>query len=351
MVRHIFLAPVILLSLVSAERLESRKIDAAVQHSMAVWHVPGTAVAIFRGDHGMYAKGYGVCEAGRPGAVTPDTLFAIGSTTKAFTTAAMAMLVDASCFTSTIHLRTRWSHCATSSRTGQASAATTSYGTIPPLSREELLRRVAFIRPSRSFRAVWQYNNIMFLAAGYAVSQAGQTTWENFIQPRIFDPLGMRSANFHIDDAQEAPDHASPHVLESTGKTRVVAWRNIDNIGPVGAINASVNDLARWGRFQLGNGTFEARRLISAKSLAEMHTPQMAIRPEEWGRSWNPETRQMTYGLGWTLHDYRGHYLISHGGAIDGFRANITMVPTRNSESSCCRTSGKRICRKRCDLR
>jgi CubicO group peptidase (beta-lactamase class C family) len=340
MVRDILLALVVLLSFLSAERLDSRKIDAAVQHSMAVWHVPGTAVAIVRGDQVVYAKGYGVREAGRPEAVTPDTLFAIGSTTKAFTTAAMAMLVDEGRMSwddpvrkhieffhlndpladQMVTLRDLITH-----RTGLSRNDLLWYDS--PLSREEILRRVAFIKPSKPFRAVWQYNNIMFLAAGYAVGQTGRATWENFIQTRIFDPLGMRSANFHVEDARKAPDHASPHVLENDGKTRVVPWRNIDNIGPAGAINASINDLARWVRFQLGDGAFEGRRLISAKNFAEMHTPQMAIRPEEWGRSWNPETRQMTYGLGWTLHDYRGHYLISHGGAIGGFRANITMVP------------------------
>jgi CubicO group peptidase (beta-lactamase class C family) len=107
----------------------------------------------------------------------------------------------------------------------------------------------------------------------------------------------------------------------------VVPWRNLDNIAPAGAINSSAEDLARWVRFQLSNGTFEGQRLMSERNMTEMHTPQMAMRPEDWGRSWNPETMQTSYGLGWTIHDYRGLHVVSHGGAIDGFRATITLVP------------------------
>ncbi len=338
--RRLLLALIIVLSLLSAEGIDRHSIDAAVEHSMQSWQVPGVAVAIVRNDGVTYLKGFGVRDVGRTEKVTPHTIFAIGSNTKAFTAAAMAMLVDEKRMTwddpvrkhieffhlsdpladQMVTLRDLITH-----RTGLSRNDLLWYDS--PLTREEILRRIAFLKPAQPFRAAWQYNNLMFLAAGYAVSTASGTTWEKFIQTRIFDPLDMETADFHVEDAQQAPDHATGHSLDRKGIPSRVPWRNIDNIGPAGEINASALDLVHWVQFQLGDGTFKGQRLISAKNMAEMHTPQMVIRPEDWGRSWNPETRQMTYGFGWTLQDHRGWHLVSHGGAIDGFRSNITLVP------------------------
>jgi CubicO group peptidase (beta-lactamase class C family) len=167
----------------------------------------------------------------------------------------------------------------------------------------------------------------MFSAAGFAVGKASGSTWQEFVQRRILDPLGMTDTSFTTSVAERAPDHASPHSKGRGGELGVVPWRNLDNIAPAGSINSSAEDLAKWVRLQLNDGTFEKKRLISERNLREMHTPQMAMRPDDWGRSWNPETIQSSYGLGWTIHDYRGLHLVSHGGAIDGFRAAITLVP------------------------
>ncbi len=199
-----------------------------------------------------------------------------------------------------------------------------------PWNQVELLRRVAYLKPAKPFRSAWQYNNLMYSAAGYAAGKAAGTSWEDLLQRRILNPLNMHDTSFHVAAAEQSHDHASPHVLRPDGKRTVVPWRGLDSIAPAGALNSTVVDLGRWTRLQLNGGVFEGRRLISVQNMAEMHMPQMAMRPEEWGRTYNPETRQMTYGLGWTLHDYRGRHLISHGGAIDGFRANITMLPDEN---------------------
>ena len=306
---------------------------------MQAWGVPGAAIAIVRGDKVEYAKGYGFRESGKDSRVTTDTTFAIGSTTKAFTAAAIAMLVDEGkmAWDDPVRKHIPWFHLydpaadqlvtirdLLSHRTGLSRNDLLWYAS--PWDREELIRRLAYVKPSRPFRAAWQYNNLMFLTAGYAVGRVADTSWEGFVQRRIFDPLAMKTATFHVEDAQKQADHATGHALRQV-KAVAVPWRNIDNIGPAGSINASVNDLASWVRLQLNGGVFNGKRLISAANLAEMHTPQMAMRPDDWGRSWNPETRQMTYGLAWTIHDYRGRHIVSHGGAIDGFRANITLVP------------------------
>jgi CubicO group peptidase (beta-lactamase class C family) len=170
----------------------------------------------------------------------------------------------------------------------------------------------------------------MFLTAGYAVGKASGTTWQDFVEKRIFEPIGMTSTDASVAVAEKAADHASPH-LRTDGKTGVIPWYHLDNIQPAGGINSNVRDLARWVQFQLGDGTWRGKRLISARNMAEMHTPQMAMRPEDWGRNYNPETHLMSYAMAWELQDYRGLHMISHGGAIDGFRANITLLPDQKT--------------------
>lgn len=322
-----------------AQSLDRPKIDAAVHKAMRDWGVPGAAVAIVRSDDVLLAEGYGVKELGRNDAVTANTVFAIGSTTKAFTAAAAAMLVDEGKMNwddpvrkyieffhlsdpladQMVTLRDLLCH-----RTGLSRNDMLWYNSSS--TSEEIIRKIAFIKPTQPFRSAWQYNNLMFLTAGYAVSKTAGTPWQDFVQKRIFDPLDMASADCSVTAAQKSPDHASPH-RKTAEKTSVISWYNLDNIQPAGAINASARDLSNWARFQLSDGTVHGKRLISARSLNEMHTPQMVMRPEDWGREFNPETRQMSYGLAWMIHDYRGIHLVSHGGAIDGFRANITLLP------------------------
>jgi CubicO group peptidase (beta-lactamase class C family) len=322
-----------------ADSLDTAKIDSLAEAAMKAWNAPGVAVAIVRDDKVILSKGYGLKERGKPGPVTPRTVFAIGSTTKAFTTAAMAMLVDegkmswddpvrkhieffrlSDPFASEmVTLRDLVCH-----RTGLSRNDIMWYGTT--WSQEEILRRVGYVKLTKPFRTAWQYQNIMFSAAGFAVGRVSGGTWQDFVQHRIFDPLGMSGASLTTSAAESNPDHASPHQ-KAGNDLRVVKWRNLDNIAPAGSINASVEDLAKWVRLQLGGGMFEGKRLISEHNMEEMHTPQMAMRPEDEGRAWNPDTIQSSYGLGWSIHDYRGLHMVSHGGAIDGFRAVITLLP------------------------
>ncbi len=334
---------VVLLAVVtelSAGTIDVRSLDRVVEQSMKAWGVPGCSVAIVQNDQVVFIKGYGVKELGKPDRVTPDTIFAIGSTSKAFTTAGMAMLVDEGKMSwddpvrkhveffrlmdpmanELVTMRDLVSH-----RTGLSRNDLLWYNS--PLSREEIIRRVAFVKPTAPFRFLYQYQNIMFATAGYAAGKAAGTSWEEYTQKRIFDPLGMKSTSMTTINMEKTPDHASPHSKNKQKAVQLTQWRNLDNIAPAGAINSTATDMAQWLRLQVGDGAIGARRLISAKNLRETHTPQMVIRPEEWGRSYNPETNQMAYGLAWTLQDYRGMHIVSHGGAIDGFRATVTLVP------------------------
>jgi CubicO group peptidase (beta-lactamase class C family) len=195
-----------------------------------------------------------------------------------------------------------------------------------PWDREEVVRRIGRVKLDKSFRSTWQYQNIMYLAAGMAAGGAAGCTWEELVQARILDPLGMTGANFSTTVAEKAPDHASPHRKKEE-KIEVIPWRNLDNVAPAGSVNAGARDTSRWIRFQLGEGEFEGKRLLSAANLAETHTPQMTMRIDETARTLLPELMQASYGLGWGISDYRGHLVVSHGGGIDGFRATVHLVP------------------------
>ncbi len=320
---------------------QAASLDALMNEAMSFWKTPGAAIVVVRGDEVVYIKGFGVKDVNTKQSVTPDTVFAIGSTTKAFTTAAMAILVDEGKMgwddpvrkhltyfrlsdplaNENVTLRDTVTH-----RTGLVRHDMLWYGS--PWSREEVIRRVGFVPLSYGFRATFQYQNIMFLSAGQAVGAAAGSTFEEFVQKRLFNPLGMKSAEFSTLKAMKAADHASPHSKQG-GEIKVIPWRNIDNVGPAGSINASVRDLSGWIRLHLNEGMFEGKRLISPENIHEMHTPQMVIRLEGRWRIFFPEseTSQLSYGLGWFLNDYRGHKLVMHGGTIDGFRANIMLVP------------------------
>ncbi|HZP80114.1 MAG TPA: serine hydrolase [Chthonomonadaceae bacterium] len=325
----------------SDRSIDSAALDALVQAAIETFQIPGASVAVVQGDEVVYLKAFGVKETGKDDPVTPDTLFAIASTTKAFTTTAIAMLADEGKMQwddpvrkhlpffrlsdpladANVTLRDLVTH-----RTGVSRHDFLWYGS--PWSREEILRRVAFLKPNTSFRSTWEYNNIMYLAAGYAAGLATGGTWEECVQQRILDPLGMTGAKFSVTEAQKAPDHVTPHTKDKeTQQIKAIPWRNLDNCAPGGSINAGARDLTKWVRFQLNEGVFEGKRLLSVEKLKETHTPQMIMVRDERARALEPETHITSYGLGWTVQDYHGLLMVSHGGGIDGFRSQIALVP------------------------
>lgn len=322
-----------------SQDFDASALDAIVKDALKAWHVPGVAVAIVRDDQVVYLKGFGVKEADKDAPVTPDTLFPIGSCTKAFTTTALAMLVDDGKMRwddpvrkhvpyfrlsdpsadTLVTLRDLVSH-----RTGVGSNDLLWYRT--PWDRAETIRRIGQVPLKYPFRDGFEYQTTMFTTAGQAVENTSKIPWEDFVRKRILLPLEMTNATFTTPAAQKNPDHASPH-RRLDGQIDVIPWYRMDKPEPAGSINASARDLAQWVRFQLGDGTFQGKRLVSAGSLAETHTPQNIIRLEGTARAQNPDTTQMTYGMAWVIMDYRGQLLISHAGAIDGFRAHLTLVP------------------------
>jgi CubicO group peptidase (beta-lactamase class C family) len=324
----------------AGQPFDAAAVDAILHDAIKAWEVPGVAVVVVRDDEVVYLKGHGVKERGKADPVTPDTLFPLASCTKAFTTTAMAMLVDEGKMKwddpvrkhveffrladpladGQVTLRDLVTH-----RTGLAGHDYLWYQAPWPL--DESIRRVGRVKLDHPFRTTFDYQSITFAAAGRAVGTAAQTTWAEFVRRRLFEPLGMAHACCTTDGAEKASDRASPHRRDARGQVHVIPWYRMAEPNPAGSITASAADLAKWVRFQLGDGTFAGKRLVSAAGLAETHTPQTVIRLEGITKDLHPDTLQMSYGMGWVVQDYRGHLLVSHAGAIDGFRAHVTLVP------------------------
>ncbi|HJR62774.1 MAG TPA: serine hydrolase [Gemmatimonadaceae bacterium] len=317
-----------------------RGLDDYIERGMRAWKVPGLSIAVVKDDSVVYARGFGVRRVGTNERVDERTLFAIGSSSKAFTAAAVAMLVD--------EKKVKWDDPATrhlpslelfdpyatreltvrdllSHRSGLARGDLVWYGS--EFDRDEILRRVRYLEPSWSFRARFGYQNIMYLAAGQTVEAVAKKSWDDFVDERIFTPLGMTASSTTVRALDGVENVARPHS-DSSGTVRAVPYRNIDNIAPAGSINSNAIEMAQWIRLQLGNGTYEGKKLLSAEAVKEMHEPHTIIRREGPWAMMTPDASFMSYGLGWILHDYRGKKAVQHGGNIDGMHALVGMIPS-----------------------
>jgi CubicO group peptidase (beta-lactamase class C family) len=318
---------------------DEAKVDALVKDAQKAFDVPGVAVAIVRDGEVVYLKGFGVRDIDKKDPVTPDTLFPLGSCTKAFTTTAMAMLVDDGkmAWDDPVRKYVEFFHLAdpladadvrlrdlVCHRTGLAGHDLLWYRA--PWKPEEAVRRAAHIPLDKPFRTTFQYQSTMFTAAGLGVGHASKSSWKEFVQARILDPLQMKETVFTTADAEKA-DHAAPHRKNAVGEIERIPVCKMDEPDAASSVHSSARDLANWVRFQMSDGTWNGKRLVSGKNLDETHTPQMALRLEGTAKAMLPDTHLLSYGMGWVIHDYRGYGLVSHAGLIDGFRVQITLVP------------------------
>ena len=319
--------------------------DDLASKTMSAWKLPGMAVAVVQNDKVVYLKAFGVRDIATNAPMTPDTLFEIASTTKAFTSTAMAMLVDDKkmsfddpvrkhieyfhladpCADSLVTLRDIVSH-----RTG-LSRHDELWDYNPEASREQIIRSIAGVKLSRQFRSAYQYQNIMFSTAGEAVASAAKMPWQDFMRTRVFEPLGMTHTRVSIADFLAAEHSASYRWDTKEQRAIVRTFTDYDNIAPAGTIKSSARDMAQWLRFQLANGVIDGRRLVSEDTLRETKSPQTIIRMDPSARETSPETNILTYGMGWNVADYRGDLLVSHGGALNGFRTQVALLPKKNA--------------------
>jgi CubicO group peptidase (beta-lactamase class C family) len=324
---------------VTAQAKPLQGFDAYVTRSMAAWKVPGLAIAIVRNDSVVLSNGYGVKTLGRPDSVKPSTLFAIGSSSKAFTALAVAMLVDDG--------KLKWDDPATNylpgfqmydpyvtreltvrdlltHRSGLAASDLLVYQ--PKMTRDSILHRVRYVKPTWSFRSHYGYSNLMYLAAGQITARLAGRSWDEVIRNRIFTPLGMTHSNTTVTVLDHLPDVATPHG-EWDDTVRTIPYFNLDQIGPAGSINSNVLDMAQWVRFQLAGGKVAGKPLVSAAAFGETHTPQTIVPLEGFWKIVVQDAHLLNYGMGWYLHDYKGRLIVQHGGNIDGMSALVALLP------------------------
>ena len=297
--------------------------------------VPGLAMAIVKDGEVIFAEGFGYRDKEKELPVTRKTLFAIGSCTKAFTTAAIGILSDEGSvewnkpvrtylpsfqlkddyITENMTVRDLVTH-----RSGLPRHDALWYGAA--FTRKEMFDRLRYLEFSAGFRERFQYNNLMFMTAGYLVGQVTNGTWEQFVKNRLFKPLGMTNSNFSVEDSKKADDFAEPYRIDDD-KVEKISFRNIDEVGPAGSINSCIDDMVKWVQFHIDRGKVGEDQIISASEIQNMHTPHMHIS----FRMRSSEQSHASYGLGWRILMYRGHKLVRHGGGIDGFRTSTSFMP------------------------
>jgi len=312
---------------------------------LETWKVPGLALAVVRDGKLVLAEGYGYRDLEKKVPVDAETLFAIGSSSKAFTTAALGMLVDEGKLEWDKPVRT-WipdfalhDPFATERMTPRDLVCHRSglprhdllwYGS--NATRAELVSRLGDLAPSADFRTRWQYQNLMFMTAGYLVEKVSGKTWEDFVRERLFAPLGMSASDLSIAQMETVDNRALGYKQqdeEEGGGIEQVPYRVVDAVAPAGSINSNVVDMAKWVQFQLGDGTWEGKTLLSRATLDELHRPVIVL---DGGGAISSlladeDLPFVMYALGWFVQPYRGHLVVHHGGNIDGFSAFVTMLP------------------------
>jgi CubicO group peptidase (beta-lactamase class C family) len=312
--------------------------EALTLKSMAEWKVPGLAAAVIVDGRVVYAAGFGYRDLEKKLPVTPHTQFGIGSCTKAFTAATLAILADEGKLDWDKPVRAylpefKLADPVISERATVRDIVTHKSG-LPrhdnvwirsPLSRREMFERLQFLELNRDLRQAYQYNNLMFMTAGFLAGSVAGSSWEDFARARILAPLGMTETNFSVDDSQKAADYSRSYTLVHDALDEFPFY-NVDALGPAGSINSTVLDMARWIQLNIDGGKIPgtpAKTIVSEKQMALLHSPQTIV-PDELRY---PELFYSSYGVGWRINSYRGHPLLSHGGAIMGFSALTAFLP------------------------
>lgn len=312
--------------------------DDEVQQVMSDWRVPGLAIGVVKDSTVVLAEGFGVRDADTEAPVTEETLFAIGSSTKAFTAATLGLLHDdgqldwdtpvqdylprfdlhddfAAEEMTPVDLLTH--------RSGLPRHDLVWYG--QEASRAELFARLPHLPPSEPFRTTFQYQNLMYMTAGYLAGQLSGSTWEEVVRQRLFQPLGMASSTLSVETMQQTANYARPYGGGPDSLT-AMDFRTIDAIGPAGSINSSVSEMLPWVRLFLQHGQYAGTRVLDSTTVRQLTRPRIVIEntPLQVTAQEAPYTM---YALGWFVQPYRGHRLLQHGGNIDGFSALVGFMP------------------------
>ncbi|MBX9627357.1 MAG: serine hydrolase [Gemmataceae bacterium] len=325
-----------------AADFDPKPVDEVVEKAMTAFEAPGASVVIVKDGEVVHLKGYGVKKKDGDDTVTPDTVFPIASCTKAFTATLAAMLVADG--------KLKWDdkvsdHLPTFRLSDELADREVTVRDLlchrTGMPRHDLLwaglstdtadviRRWGRAKPSTSFRSTWEYSNVPFTTAGVIAGQLVGSDWAAATKSRLLDPLGMTSSSATTKAGQAAADHATPHYKGFDKTVKPIAWDDLDHAGGAGCVNSSARDMGRWLQFLLAGGKVGEKQLLPEWLLKETQSPQMVVKPTgPFAIYYPPKAGAFTgYGLGWFVHDYRGHLGVSHGGTLTGFRAQVMLVP------------------------
>jgi len=322
--------------------VDVQQLETYIETCRQEWQVPGLSVAVVKDGQDFLVKGFGIREIGKPEKVDDQTLFAIASNTKAFTAACLAILVDQGKInwddkvqkylpefqmddpwvSKEMTIRDLLCH-----RSGLRTFSGDLIWYCSTYSPKEIISRIKFLKPTFGFRSGYGYSNLMFITAGLVVEAVSQKPWEVFIKENIFSPLAMESTHCGIAELRKHNNVAEPHYINPEGKVVKVAFTPSDNLAGAGAINSNAADMANWLKMLLENGTFNDQRILSGNSIYEMWSPQNIASTKPKMLFQLHDSHFSCYGLGWSLADYRGYLVISHGGGLDGMISRVALVP------------------------
>jgi len=314
-------------------------LDSIVNKALKDLHAVGVSIAVVEKNKIIYTGGFGFRDNEKKLPVTANTLFAIGSCTKAFTASLLGILdkegrldLDKPVITYLPELKFQNEYTTQQAtlrdlmchRTGLPRHDLSWYGF--PTTRDSLVKRIAYFEPTAPLRQTWQYNNFMFLVQGVVAEKITGKTWEQNVRERIFQPLGMSTSNFSVNDMQKSGE-ASKGYYEKKDSIRYVEYYNIDAMGPAGAINSSANEMANWVMTWIYGGKFNGKEIIPASFVNQAMISQMVAGAGLPDKS-APDVQMSDYGFAWGINSYRGHYRVQHGGNIDGFSAITCFFPS-----------------------
>ncbi|HEU4903553.1 MAG TPA: serine hydrolase, partial [Flavisolibacter sp.] len=316
-------------------------LDTYVQKAMAGWHIPGVAVCIVKDGKAVLLKGYGVAKWGTNKQVDENTLFGIGSNTKAFT-GTLAALLDAEKKLSLDDKVQKWlpdfklydpwvSKEATlrdllCHRLGFETFQGDFMYFDSDLTKAEVRQKFAQVKPLYSFRSRWGYTNAAFMTAGEVLAKATGKSWNQLLQERIFSPLGMTRTVASDEGVVSSANISAAHTVVD-GNVQKIAYGRLNNMAPAGAIYSSVADLGKWVQMLLANGKAGDKVIVPASAIEQTRTPQSIL-----GNGGHPFNKAhfALYGLGWFLEEYSGRKIVAHTGGVNGFVTSVALVPEEN---------------------
>lgn len=339
----LFCAFIITSTSIAQNALNEKQLEKKLKQLQETTQTVGFSVAIVKGNTLIYAKGFGHKDLEKQEAVDAETLFAIGSASKAFTTALLGIMEEEKELSfldsprkyipelefyndelnNNINLLDMISH-----RTGLPRHDFSWY-LFPSEDKNELLKRIKYHEPFTDIRMQWHYNNFMYLTQGMIVEKLTGKSWEDNIRERFFKPLQMTSSNVSIPEMEKAPNISKGFSLEKFTTNKVMPYYNIAAISPAGSINSSAKDMASWVKVWLNKGKLNDTQVLPEAYVKKAMNPLMMI-GAGIGDEKFPDQHLNSYGFGWFTSSYKGHYRMEHGGNIDGFSANVALFPTDN---------------------